>query len=73
MSYKVKTIDVFEKQAKRLIKKYVSLKTELLELVHELKENPEQGTAIGKNCLKSVLQLPPKARKKAVELELLRT
>jgi hypothetical protein len=31
MSYKVKTIDVFEKQAKRLIKKYVSLKTELLQ------------------------------------------
>jgi hypothetical protein len=41
MSYKVKTIDVFEKQAKRLIKKYVSLKTELLQLVQELKENPE--------------------------------
>lgn len=32
MSYKVKTIAVFEKQAKRLIKKYVSLKTELLQL-----------------------------------------
>jgi hypothetical protein len=41
MSYKVKTIDIFEKQAKRLIKKYVSLKTELLQLVQELKENPE--------------------------------
>jgi len=45
MSYKVKTIDVFEKQAKRLIKKYVSLKTELFQLIQELKENPEQGTA----------------------------
>jgi mRNA-degrading endonuclease RelE of RelBE toxin-antitoxin system len=43
MSYKVKTIDVFEKQAKRLIKKYVSLKTELLQLVQELKQNPELG------------------------------
>jgi mRNA-degrading endonuclease RelE of RelBE toxin-antitoxin system len=52
MSYKVKTIDVFEKQAKRLIKKYVSLKTELLQLVQELKENPEQGTAIGNSCFK---------------------
>jgi hypothetical protein len=28
MSYKVKTIDVFEKQAKRLIKKYTSLNKE---------------------------------------------
>jgi mRNA-degrading endonuclease RelE of RelBE toxin-antitoxin system len=52
MSYKVKTTDVFEKQAKMLIKKYTSLKSELLLLVKELKENLEQGTAIGKNCFK---------------------
>jgi hypothetical protein len=32
MSYNVKSIAVFEKQAKRLIKKYASLKKELLEL-----------------------------------------
>jgi hypothetical protein len=50
MSYNVKSISVFEKQARRLIKKYNSLKEELLELVEELKENPEQGTAIDKNC-----------------------
>jgi hypothetical protein len=47
MSYKVKTIPVFEKQAKRLIKKYASLKGELWELIQELKENPEHGTSIG--------------------------
>jgi ATP-dependent Clp protease ATP-binding subunit ClpC len=41
MSFEVKTIDVFEKQAKRLIKKYKSLKDELLQLVNELKENPD--------------------------------
>jgi hypothetical protein len=40
MSYKVKTISVFERQAKRLIKKYHSLQKELLALVQELKENP---------------------------------
>jgi hypothetical protein len=43
MSYNVKSIAVFERQAKRLIKKYASLKGELLALVQELKENPEQG------------------------------
>jgi hypothetical protein len=32
MSYKVKTIAVFERQAKRLVKKYASLKKELLDL-----------------------------------------
>lgn len=64
MSYKVKTIDVFEKQAKRLIKKYVSLKTELLQLVQELKENPEQGTAIGKSCFKIRIAIASKGKGK---------
>jgi mRNA-degrading endonuclease RelE of RelBE toxin-antitoxin system len=62
MSYKVKTIDVFEKQAKRLFKKYVSLKTELLQLVQELKENPEQGTAIGKSCFKIRIAIASKGK-----------
>jgi len=44
MSYSVKTIEVFEKQAKRLIKKYTSLKSELGDLIQELKETPTQGT-----------------------------
>lgn len=65
MSYKVKTTDVFEKQAKRLIKKYVSLKTELLELVQELKENPEQGTAIGKSCFKIRIAIASKGKGKS--------
>ena len=50
MSYKVKTIGVFEREAKRLIKKYASLKKEITALVEELKENPKQGTAIGKTA-----------------------
>lgn len=65
MSYKVKTIDVFEKQAKRLIKKYVSLKTELLQLVQELKENPKQGTAIGKSCFKIRIAIASKGKGKS--------
>lgn len=40
MRYSVKSIAVFEKQAKRLIRKYPSLKSELLALVQELKVNP---------------------------------
>ena len=65
MSYKVKTIGVFEKQAKRLIKKYISLKAELLELVHELKENPEQGTPIGKGCYKIRIAIASKGKGKS--------
>jgi mRNA-degrading endonuclease RelE of RelBE toxin-antitoxin system len=65
MSYDVKTIDVFERQAKRLIKKYASLKKELLKLVQELKENPEQGTAIGKSCFKVRISIASKGKGKS--------
>jgi len=57
MSYNVKSIAVFEKQVKRLIKKYLSLKNELVALVFELKKNPEQGTSIGKGCYKVRLSI----------------
>ena len=65
MSYDVKTIDVFERQAKRLIKNYASLKKELLKLVQELKENPEQGTAIGKSCFKIRISIASKGKGKS--------
>ena len=65
MSYKVKTTDVFEKQAKRLIKKYVSQKAALLHLVQELKEKPEQGTAIGKSCFKIRIAIASKGKSKS--------
>jgi hypothetical protein len=65
MIYSVKTISVFEKQAKRLIKKYASLKSELLALINELKENPEKGTSIGKNCFKIRIAIASKAKGKS--------
>jgi mRNA-degrading endonuclease RelE of RelBE toxin-antitoxin system len=65
MSYKVKSITVFEKQAKRLIKKYASLKKELLKLVQDLKENPVQGTSIGKNCFKIRIAIASKGKGKS--------
>lgn len=65
MRYNVKTIGVFEKQAKRLIKKYASLKSELLELVGQLKENPSQGTPLGGNCFKIRIAIASKGRGKS--------
>ena len=65
MSYSVKSINVFEKQAKKLIKKYPSLKSELLELVGELKENPELGTSIGKHCFKIRITIASKGKGKS--------
>jgi len=65
MSYKVQTISVFEKQSKRLIKKYASLKNQLLDLVQTLKENPLQGTAIGKSCYKIRVPIASKGKGKS--------
>jgi mRNA-degrading endonuclease RelE of RelBE toxin-antitoxin system len=65
MSYSVKSISVFEKQAKRLIKKYASLKYELLELVQELKVNPDQGRPIGKICFKIRIAIASKGKGKS--------
>lgn len=65
MSYSVKSIEVFERQARKLIQKYPSLKSELLALVEELKENPNQGTAIGKSCYKIRLAIKSKGKGKS--------
>lgn len=65
MSYKVKTLEIFEKQAKKLIKKYGSLKTELFQLVSQLKEEPMYGIAFGKNCYKIRISISSKGKGKS--------
>lgn len=65
MSYSIKTIDVFERQAKRLIRKYPSLKSELIALINELKQEPEQGVAIGNGCYKVRISIASKGRGKS--------
>lgn len=62
MSYNVESTSVFERQAKRLIRKYSSLKNELLELVRNLKENPEQGSALGNHCFKIRIAIASKGK-----------
>lgn len=65
MSYKVKSIAVFERQAKRLIKKYPSLKNELLALIETLKTQPESGIALGNNCYKIRISIASKGKGKS--------
>ncbi|HMH22270.1 MAG TPA: type II toxin-antitoxin system RelE/ParE family toxin [Puia sp.] len=65
MSYKVKSISAFERQAKRLIKKCHSLQKELLSLVQDLKENRERGTSLGNNCYKIRLSISSKGKGKS--------
>jgi len=65
MSYNVKTLDVFERQAKKLIRKYISIKQELVDLVVQLKENPTLGSAIRKDCYKVRLSIRSKGKGKS--------
>jgi len=51
MSYNISTISLFDKQVKRLAKKYPSIKNDLIELIEILSENPELGTSLGNNFL----------------------
>jgi len=65
MSYSVKTISVFERQAKRLMKKFPSLKEEIQTLIKDLKEEPEKGTSIGHNCYKIRIAISSKGKGKS--------
>ncbi len=65
MNYKVLTIPPFEKQFKRLGKKYPSLKNDLSELIKELKIKPDSGTSLGNDCFKIRLAITSKNRGKS--------
>jgi len=54
MSYNVELSNNFKQEAKRLSKKYLSLKSELKELFKELENNPTLGIPLGNGIYKSV-------------------
>jgi hypothetical protein len=65
MSYKILTIAPFDKQFKRLAKKYPSLKQELIELISVLKDGPSAGFALGNDCYKIRLAIASKGKGKS--------
>lgn len=65
MNYKVEATDYFARQLKRLVKKYPSLKSEMLHLVESLEANPQQGTPLGKECYKIRLSIASKGKGKS--------
>jgi mRNA-degrading endonuclease RelE of RelBE toxin-antitoxin system len=52
MNYSIELSPNFKKEAKKLIKKYPSLKAELKELFAQLEENPTLGTPLGSDIYK---------------------
>lgn len=65
MNYKVVVTRNFEKQLKRLLKKFPSLKNDLLNLEKQLLKNPKLGVSLGKNAYKVRLAVKSKAKGKS--------
>jgi|SRR6185437_1833460 len=65
MNYKIELSPNFKKEAKKLIKKYSSLKTELSELFIELERNPTLGTPPGNETYKIRLAIASKNKGKS--------
>lgn len=55
----------FKAAAKRLLKKYSSLKSELAELGQSLLENPTQGKPLGRDCYKIRLAIQSEGKGKS--------
>jgi mRNA-degrading endonuclease RelE of RelBE toxin-antitoxin system len=65
MNYNIVPIPPFDRQLKRLSKKYPSLKQEFFELIELLEHTPEQGTNLGNNCYKIRLAIAAKGKGKS--------
>lgn len=65
MSYKVSSIPLFDKQAKRLARKYPSLKNDLADLIDSLATEPKQGKTLGNNFFKVRLAIASKGKGKS--------
>lgn len=65
MSYNIIATHRFEKEIKRLAKKFPSLKNDFAQLIIDLTANPAKGTAIGNHCYKIRLAIESKGKGKS--------
>jgi mRNA-degrading endonuclease RelE of RelBE toxin-antitoxin system len=65
MAYSVIPSDKFKREAKRLIKKFPSLKQELFDLNDLLEKQPEAGTSLGNDCYKIRIAIKSKGKGKS--------
>ena len=65
MSYKIELSANFKKEAKKLAKKYPSLKVELAELFIQLESNPTLGISLGNDIYKIRLAIASKNKGKS--------
>lgn len=65
MSYSIISTLRFEKELKRLSKKFNSLKDEFANLISEISSDPKTGILIGNNCHKILLAITSKKKGKS--------
>lgn len=65
MNFEISYTDNFEREVRKLAKKYRSIKNDLGRLIDDLRKNPLQGTPIGKDCYKVRLAIFSKGRGKS--------
>lgn len=65
MNYKILTYQAFDKEAKRLSKRYKSLKEDILRLTKSLLENPTQGADLGNGIHKVRMAIASKGKGKS--------
>jgi hypothetical protein len=65
MNFSVLYTENFLKDARRLVKKYASLKNDLQGLIRSLELNPTKGIPLGKNCFKIRLAIASKVKGKS--------
>ena len=65
MDYEIITTANFEKAAKPLLKKYPSLRQELIQLESNLQNHPFTGTSLGNNTFKVRVAIKSKGKEKS--------
>ncbi|MCU0338276.1 MAG: type II toxin-antitoxin system RelE/ParE family toxin [Spirosomaceae bacterium] len=65
MSFEIIATKEFDRELKKLSKRYASFKYDYLALVESLENNPTQGTPLGKDCYKIRLSISAKGKGKS--------
>lgn len=71
MSYSIIFSPEFERNFKKLSKKYPSFESDLKEIIQQLNENHQLGEPIGKNCFKIRVAIKSKGKGKSAGARLI--
>ncbi len=65
MSFEIVYTENFERELKKLAKKYRSIKVDLAHLLDEIEKDPKQGVSLGKDCYKIRMAISAKGKGKS--------